>query len=349
MDPSGGGCEQILEALASALLKTISSIKTVRPVLENHVCSNTLSEKVVTRLEFLKDSLQDCTENNNCKEASAIEQLRDCDTSSSQQSSPRKSHSNKYMKDVDDFIQLLVSEAVEDGNNAVNLLSDEEEEKENPNKFKQERESSSNSEVVSFSDMKTEGIKADDERVVLGNGGNLSRQVTRDKLLDKSSKEQTTSKESESCFTLNFQNQEVGSLYENSLQMVASSKIVKHKKTVKDSSATKQKGSIETGLKPKLSLDLQCRLSPEMASLLGHNILTRKQAFKALWNYVRNSCTLIPDTSCSKKVICDRNLREVLKKEETSYAKLHYMIFKTRKYMFEIESVVDSGNLFDRV
>lgn len=345
MNPSGGLCEQNLKALASALLKTVSSLETVRPVLENHVGSNTLSEKIVTRLEFLKDSLQDCTENNNGKEASAIEQLRYCDTSSSQQSSPRKSQSNKYMKDVDDSIQLLISEAVEDGNNAVNLLSDEEEEeKENPNKFKQERESSSNSEVVSFSDMKTEGIKADEERVVLGNGGNLSRQVTRDKLLDKSSKEQTSSKESESCFTLNFQNQEVGSLYENSSQMVATSKIVKHKKTVKDSSATKQKGSTETGLKPKLSLDLQCRLSPEMASLLGHNILTRKQAFKALWNYVRNSCSLIHGTSYSKKVICDQNLREVLKKEETSYAKLHYMIFKTRKYMFEIESVVDSGN-----
>lgn len=267
MNPSGGLCEQNLKALASALLKTVSSLETVRPVLENHVGSNTLSEKIVTRLEFLKDNLQDCTENNNGKEASAIEQLRDCDTSSSQQSSPRKSQSNKYMKDVDDSIQLLISEAVEDGNNAVNLLSDEEE-KENPNKFKQERESSSNSEVVSFSDMKTEGIKADEERVVLGNGGNLSRQVKRDKLLDKSSKEQTSSKESESCFTLNFQNQEVGSLYENSSQMVATSKIVKHKKTVKDSSATKQKGSTETGLKPKLSLDLQCRLSPEMASLL---------------------------------------------------------------------------------
>lgn len=345
MDPSGGQCEQILEALASALLKTVSSLETVRPVLENHDGSNTLSEKIVTRLEFLKDSLQDCTENNNGKEASAIEQLRDCDTSLSQQSSPRKSQSNKYMKDVDDFNQLLISEAVEDGNNAVNLLSDEEEEeKENPNKFKQERESSSNSEVVSFSDMKTEGIKADEERVVLGNGGNLSRQVTRDKLLDKSSKEQTSSKESENCFTLNFQNQEVGSLYENSSQMVATSKIVKHKKTVKDSSATKQKVSTKTGLKPKLSLDLQCRLSPEMASLLGHNILTRKQAFKALWSYVRKSCSLIPGTSYSKKVICDRNLREVLKEEETSYAKLHYMIFKTRKYMFEIESVVDSGN-----
>lgn len=345
MDPSGGLCEQILEALASALLKTVSSLETVRPVLENHVGSNTLSEKIVTRLEFLKDSLQDCTENNNGKEASDIEQLRDCDTSSSQQSSPRKSQSNKYMKDVDDSIQLLISEAVEDGNNPVNLPSDEEEEeKENPNKFKQERESSSNCEVVSFSDMKTEGIKADKERVVLGNSGNLSRQITRDKLLDNSSKEQTSSKESESCFTLNFQNHEVGSLYENSSQMVATSKIVKHKKTVKDSSATKQKGSTETGLKPKLSLDLQCRLSPEMASLLGHNILTRKQAFKALWKYVRNSCSLIPGTSYSKKVICDRNLREVLKKEETSYAKLHYMIFKTRKYMFEIESVVDSGN-----
>lgn len=345
MDPSGDLCEQILEALASALLKTVSSLETVRPVLENHVGSNTLSEKVVSRLEFLKDSLQDCIEKNNGKEASAVEQLRDCDTSSSQQSSPCKSQSNKYMKDVDDYIQLLISEAVEDGNNTVNLLSDEEEEeKENPNKFKQKRESSSNSEVVSFTDMKTEGVKAEEERVVFGNGGNLSRQVTRDKLLDKSSKEQTSSKESESYFTLNFQNQEVGLPYENSSQMVATSKKVKHKKTVKDSSATKQKGSTETGLKPKLSLDLQCRLSPEMASLLGHNILTRKQAFKALWSYVRKSCFVIPGTSYSKKVLCDRNLREVLKKEETSYANLHYMIFKTRKYMFELESVVDSGN-----
>lgn len=327
MDPR----EQIPEALASALLKT------VRPVLEKHVGSNTLSEKIVTPLECPKDGLQDSTEKNVGKEASAVEQLKDCDTSSSQQSTPRKSQSNKYMKDVDDFIKLLISEAVEDGNHSVDSLYDEE--KENPNKFKQERESSSIIEVVSFSDIKTEGIKAEEERFVLCNGGNLSRQVIHDELLDKSNKEQISSKESESYFTSNFQNQEVGSLGGSSSQMVATSKTLKYKKTVKYCSATKQNGSTQTSLKPKLSLDIQCRLSPEMASFLGQTILTRRQAFKALWSYVRKSCCVIPGTSTSKKVLCDQNLSKVLKRDEISYANLHYMIFKTRKYMFEIESV----------
>lgn len=329
MDPPGDLREQIPEALASALLKT------VRPVLEKHVGSNTLSEKIVTPLECPKDGLQDSTES---KEASAVEQLKDCDTSSSQQSTPRrKSQSNKYMKDVDDFIKLLISEAVEDGNHSVDSLYDEE--KENPNKFKEERESSSIIEVVSFSDIKTEGIKAEGERVVLSNGGNLSRQVIHDELLDKSNKEQISSKESESYFTSNFQNQEVGSLGGSSSQMVATSKTVKYKKTVKYCSATKQVGSTQTSLKPKLSLDIQCRLSAEMASFLGQNILTRRQAFKALWGYVRKSCCVIPGTGTSKKVLCDQNLSKVLKRDEISYANLHYMIFKTRKYMFEIESV----------
>lgn len=326
MDPPGDLREQIPEALASALLKT------VRPVLEKHAGSNTLSEKIVTPLECPKDGLQDSTEKNVGKEeASAVEQLKGCDTSSSEQSIPRKSQSNKYMKDVDDFIKLLISEAVEDENHSVNSLYDEE--KENPNKFKQERESSSIIEVVSFSDIKTEGIEAEEERVVLSNGGNLSRQVIHDELLDKSNKEQISSKESESYFTSNFQNQEVGSLGGSSSQMVATSK------TVKYCSATKQNGSTQTSLKPKLSLDIQCRLSPEMASFLGQNILTRRQAFKALWSYVRKSCCVIPGTGTSKKVLCDQNLSKVLKRDEISYANLHYMIFKTRKYMFEIESV----------
>lgn len=320
MDPPGVLRKQIPEALASARLKTIS----LETVLEN-----------ITHVECPKNGSQDGTEINDDKELSAVEQLKGCNTSPNQQNT-KKSQNKKYMKDVEDFIKLLISEVVEDGNNSVNSLSDEG--KENPNnKIKQERECSSISEVFSFSDKKTEEIKADEEQVI---PSNRVRQETRDELPDKSSKEQF-----ESYLTLDFENQEVGSLVESSSQMVTTSKTVKHKKTLKGVSSTKlktkQNHSTQTSLKPKSSVDLQCRLSPELASLLGQNILTRKQAFKALWNYVKNSCCVIPST---KKVICDQKLSEILKREETSYANLHYIIFRTRKYMFEIESGVDSRN-----
>lgn len=336
MDPSGVLCRQIPEALVSALPKT-APLAAVQRVVEKHIGSDTLSEQNVTRVECPKDGLQDRTENNYGKETSAFEQLKDCDASSSHHSTPCNSKSSKCTTDIEDYIRLIISKAVEDGNNSVISLSDEE--KENPNTFKKESESICVSEVFSFSDFsdkKTEGIKADKEQAVLSNAGNLSTHKMRDELLDKSSEEHTSSAVSENYLISDFQNEGVDSLGESSSQMVAISKTVKHKKIENGLSSTKKKESTLNSLKPKLGLDPQCRLRPELASILGQNILTRKQAFKALWNYVRKSCYVFP--GISKKVKCDKTLSKILKKEETSYANLRYMILKSRKYMYEMKS-----------
>lgn len=297
---------------------TSVSLPTVRPELKKR-CGNEDQEIEDIVTEFLKDSLDDNTENNNVKEVLPLKYLEFCETSLSLQSTC-ESQSNKYTGNVDIKEGLPCRiKGVED--DSINLLSDDEESKREI--FKQVQKSAPNPKQITISRV----FSFSEEKL----GENKSKDI-----LDSFKKDDL------------FSRQETSNKNANLKKKSMKTKEIARKKSLKEKERellTKldaiKKASSQRILKENCLLDIPCRLSPELAPIVGKDIMTRRKAFQAVWSYVKKKCRG-PGSVWQSDVICDRQLREVVNSSTTSYSNLRYLLYKTNKHMSEIVSVAES-------